>query len=203
MSGDSGKIVQLSALVDALESVPKDRARYHETLSRIHFKAEAVDKYCHFDRHQYARNLITRTDKFELLALCWEPGQITPLHDQAGSDGWVYCLQGTIKEVRFQCSLSKDGTPQVKRGDTLKAAVGEMTYINDDIAWHTVANPTLERAVSLHLYSGPIDSCNYFDPNSRTIKIRQMAYFSVDGVIQKTPRLSRTETRKIQIPNQL
>ena len=59
-----------------------------------------------------------------------------------------------------------------------------MTYINDDIAWHTVANPTLERAVSLHLYSGPIDSCQYFDPDTRTIKTRQMTDFSVDGVIR-------------------
>jgi hypothetical protein len=66
-----------------------------------------------------------------------------------------------------------------------------MTYINDDIAWHTVGNPTPERAVSLHLYTGPIDSCSYFDPHSRTIKIRQMTYFSIDGVIQQTPRPTR------------
>ena len=184
MSGDSGKIVQLSALIDALESVPKDRARFHEVMSQVQFKAEVVEKYCRFDHHQYTRNLITRTDQFELLALCWEPGQITPIHDHAGSDGWVYALRGTIEEVRFQCSLSKDGTPQVERGETLQATVGEMTYINDDIAWHTVANPTLERAVSLHLYTGPMDSCRYFDPHSRTIKIRQLTYFSVDGVIQ-------------------
>ncbi len=188
MSRDRGKIVQLGTLIDALESVPKDRAQFHEVMSRIHFKAEAVDKYCHFDRHQYTRNLIARTDNFELLALCWEPGQITPIHDHAGSDGWVYALRGTIEEVRFQCSWSVDGAAQVERGDSLKATAGEMTYINDDIAWHTVANPTRERAVSLHLYSGPIDSCSYFDPNSRTIRIRQMTYFSVDGVIQMVSR---------------
>ena len=203
MNGDSGKIIQLSALIDALESAPKERAQFHQVMSRIHFKAEAVDKYCHLNRHQYTRNLITRTDKFELLALCWEPGQITPIHDHAGSDGWVYSLQGTIEEVRFQCSLSKDDTPQVERGETLRATAGEMTYINDDIAWHTVGNPTQERAVSLHLYTGPIDSCNYFDPNSRTIKIRQMTYFSVDGAIQQIPRPSRTEPRKVQVPSRL
>ena len=173
----------MSALIDALKSLSKDRSRYHEAMSGIRFGAEGVEKYCHFDPDQYARNQIVRTDKFELLALCWEPGQITPIHDHAGSDGWVHCLQGQIEEVRFRCFPSGDGTARVERGDVLRAKPGDMTYINDDIAWHTVANPTLERAVSLHLYSGPIDSCQYFDPDSRTIKIRRMKYYSVDGVI--------------------
>ena len=174
----------LSALADALQSAPKDRARYHEAMSRIGFDFEAVEKYCHFSPHHYTRNLIVRTDRFELLVLCWEPGQITPIHDHAGSDGWVYCLQGEIEEVRFRCFLSTDETARVERGDSLKATVGQMTYINDDIAWHTVANQTPERAVSLHLYSGPIDSCQYFDPVTRTIRTRQMTYHSVDGVVQ-------------------
>jgi predicted metal-dependent enzyme (double-stranded beta helix superfamily) len=182
-----GRAAELSDLIDALQSAPKDRARYHEALSRIRFGIEAVQRYCHFDPRYYARNLIARTDKFELLALCWEPGQITPIHDHAGSDGWVYCVHGAIEEVRFQCSVSDDGTARVERGDALNATVGEMTYINDDIAWHTVANQTQERAVTLHLYSGPIDSCQYFDPGTRTIKTRQMKYFSADGVIRPGP----------------
>ena len=49
MSGDSGTIEQLSALIHALESVPNDRAQFHEVMSRVQFKAEALDKYCHFD----------------------------------------------------------------------------------------------------------------------------------------------------------
>lgn len=182
-----GRVSELSDLIDALRSVPKERARYNEALSRIRFGIEAVKKYCHFDPSSYARNLIAQTDKFELLALCWEPGQITPVHDHAGSDGWVYCVQGEIEEVRFQCFVSDNGTARVERGETLKATAGEMTYINDGIAWHTVANQTQERAVTLHLYSGPIDSCQYFDPGTRTIRIRQMKYFSIDGVIRPGP----------------
>ncbi len=176
--------MHLNGLIDALQSITKDRSRYDEAMRRIRFGAEAVEKYCHFDPHQYARNRIVRTDSFELLALCWEPGQITPIHDHAGSDGWVHCLQGQIEEVRFQCHLSNDGAARVERGDVLRAKPGDMTYINDDIAWHTVGNPTLERAVSLHLYSDPIDSCQYFDAGSRTIKTRRMTYYSIDGVIQ-------------------
>ncbi len=80
---------------------------------------------------------------------------------------------------------------------------GEIVYMSALIDWHTVANPTRERAVSHHLYSGPIDSCSYFDPNSRTIKLRQMTYFSVDGVVQQPPRPSRTEPRKIQVLDRL
>ncbi len=199
MSGDKGRIVQLGVLIDALQSVPKDRAQFHEVMSRIHFSAEVVDKYCHFNQDHYTRNLIARTDKFELLALCWEPGQITPIHDHGGSDGWVHALRGTIEEVRYQCSVSEDDTAQVERGDSLQATPGAMTYINDDIAWHTVANPTQERAVSLHLYAGAIDSCCYFDPGSRTIEIRKMTYYSVDGVIQQPSpeqRISRVQGRK-------
>jgi cysteine dioxygenase len=184
---EKGNPVHLSAFIEALESVSANGARYHEVMSRIGFGIEEVEKYCHFDPDQYTRNLIVRTDAFELIILCWEPGQTTPIHDHGSSDGWVHCLQGQIEEVRFQCFPSNDGSHRVERGDVLRAKPGNTTYINDDIAWHTVANPTLERVVSLNLYSDPIDSCRYFDPGSRTIKTRQMTYYSVDGaVVQRT-----------------
>jgi cysteine dioxygenase len=178
-----GRILELEDLVKELKSVPGDSSGFHDTIGRIGFGADAVEKHRHFDQLHYTRNLIARTARFELLALCWEPGQITPIHDHAGSDGWVTCLSSEIEEVRYQCSRSEGAKARVERGATLRARAGDSTYINDGIAWHTVANPTLERAISLHLYSGPIDACEYFDPESRTIKSRQMTYFPRDGVI--------------------
>jgi cysteine dioxygenase len=170
-------------LVERLKDAGSDPAALQAVLGRVGFGIDAVERYCHFDRGHYTRNLIARTESFELLVLCWEPGQVTPIHDHAGSDGWVRCLHGEVEEVRYQVSPSASGEAGIVKGDSATATAGNMTHINDDIAWHTVGNPTDQRAVSLHLYAGPIDSCRYVDPESRQIRDRRLGYHSIDGAL--------------------
>jgi cysteine dioxygenase len=44
-----------------------------------------------------------------------------------------------------------------------------------------------ERAVSIHIYSRPIDSCVAFDMEKQHCYRRELAYFSKHGVIEPKP----------------
>lgn len=173
--GISG-FTKLADLVASLHKQPNDRERYEAVFRRVNFEASELERYCLFSRDFYTRNLIARGEAFELLALCWEPKQVSPIHDHAGSDGWIHCARGSIEEVRYRPDTS-GGAPEFERLGQAELAPGQASYINDDMAWHTVGNPSSERAVSLHLYSPPIDSCQYFDAARGTIETKNMSYF--------------------------
>lgn len=170
----------LSSLLEALGKAPRSRESYDELLQGIGFGIDEIRGFCHFSPGFYTRNLIARTDDYEMLALCWEPGQISPVHDHAGSDGWVRGMDGAIEEVRYACTVAADGKAKLERGSAATLAPGGIGYINDDIAWHTVGNAGDSRAVTLHFYSPPIDACQYVDSEGR-VRTKQMSYFTVDG----------------------
>ena len=55
-------------------------------LKSSEFNLEALRKCITTTDDGYQRNVIKRTDHYELVAICWKPGQITPIHDHRGSD---------------------------------------------------------------------------------------------------------------------
>lgn len=170
----------LPNLLAALNETPRHRERYDEILQGIRFGIDEIQKYCHFSPDFYTRNLIARTDDYELLTLCWESGHSSPVHDHAGSDGWVCSIDGAIEEVWYTCSVDGDGKATVERGRAATLTPGGVGYINDDMAWHTVGNPSEARAVTLHMYSPPIDACKYIDDDGR-VQTKVMSYFTVNG----------------------
>ena len=171
------------ALVDALKEAHGSRERYAEILESVEFGLDELASMCLFERDFYTRNLIERTDAFELLALCWPPGVTSPIHDHGGSDGWVRVIQGACEEVVYQCYPRAEGPPRIAQGRSTHAVAGATSYINDDLGWHTVGNPTELPAFSLHLYAPPIDHCQYIDPETGLARTKAMTYYSRRGVL--------------------
>ena len=171
----------LEGLVRALREQPRERRSFEDVFSNTALDPSELERYFLFSPGFYTRNLIARGEMFELLTLCWEPGHLSPIHDHAGSDGWIRCVRGCIEEVRYRPELSAEA-PRFERLGGAELDPGEASYINDDMAWHTVGNAGSTRAVSLHLYSPPIDSCQYYDAREQVVTTRTMSYFSKEGV---------------------
>lgn len=180
MSDPALHIDDVDALVAALESTSSER--YLAMLQAVRFGAEDVASFAFFEKRSYTRNLIARTAAFELLALCWMPGHRTPIHDHASSGGWVLGVSGRLEEVRYapDC-VSGRTTPRVVGSERFGA--GEASYIDDDIALHAIENVGDVNAISLHLYSPPIDACRYYDVEAGEFRIKRMSYHSIKGVV--------------------
>ena len=52
---------------------------------RLDLSDELIQSRVCFVAEGYARNLVCRTPSFELLVLCWRPGQESTIHDHADS----------------------------------------------------------------------------------------------------------------------
>ena len=130
-----------------------------------------------FDPSVYTRNLVHRSERFELLILCWSAGQVSPIHDHAGEQCWMAVLAGQIEEQQFE--LLRPGSP-LRAGRAKIFVPGQVAYIEDEIALHRV-RPIGAAAVSLHLYARPIDVCSVYEESTGAVLAKQLIYHSVGG----------------------
>ena len=127
----------------------------------------------------YTRNCIERTENFELLLLCWNPGDSTPVHCHGQQRCWVYQVSGSVEEVTYKENKAGDLVPNHKR--RLKS--GDFSYMDDSMGYHTLENTSEAKAMSLHLYAKPIDTCTYFDNTLGMFIPKDMDYHSYKGEI--------------------
>lgn len=185
----------------SLEKEPITTARVSDFLAQMQLSGEAIAPYLLWNRETYARNLIFRDDFFKVLALCWLPGQRTPIHSHDGQLGWVTVVQGELvsrdyKFVRAQPEESpRRGLGTTARrpvevellGSTTRQADGSVALVDRVRTTHRIENleHSQHGSVSLHVYSKPINSCALFDETSRCCERRQLRYYSAGGVILK------------------
>ncbi len=174
------------ALGDLLEGEPSKAsgAAVAELLRQYAACEGSWRPYVTFREDTYSRNLIWRTDKFELLLLGWEAGQESPIHDHAGQQCWMAVLEGELEEVHFKegdLAPAGDGISGLRQGRVKAFPTGGVAYIHDDIALHLIRPRAGQRAVSLHLYSSPIDSCRKFCPDTGKAEEVNVAYHTVRG----------------------
>ena len=50
-------------------------------------------RYAHFADDHYTRNLVIRTEVFDLMLLCWDRGQQSPIHNHEGQRCWMAVLE--------------------------------------------------------------------------------------------------------------
>lgn len=138
-------------------------------------------KFAIFDPEVYTRNLVARTEYFEMLVLCWSSGQESPIHNHAGQNCWMAVLQGEMEEAQF--GIVEEGRrSRLIAGPIRTYSAGRVAFINDDIALHRVRPAAAQPGISLHLYSKPIDVCNIYDEHSGQVLQKQLHYHSIEGL---------------------
>ncbi|KAG2483436.1 hypothetical protein HYH03_017690 [Edaphochlamys debaryana] len=172
-------------------------------------------RYAFFNDVHYVRNLVEGNSNFELLVLCWKYGQVSRVHNHGSGHCWLTVLEGDMREVQYQRvqehggphqppfvdelaaqaaarrsdggGLHLEGRALVDETKTTDMRVGDVGYINDHIALHTVgchmapgALPAdgcgggwvAQGGVTLHLYAPPI---------------RRVRIYENDGITERTP----------------
>jgi cysteine dioxygenase len=138
---------------------------------------EELLRFAYFREDTYGRNLIKRTDNYEVLLLNWLPGQRTPIHDHAGQRCWMWVHTGELIITHYE-SLDEDGTELVPTGTPEKLTEESLIYLDDPLKLHVISNPTKRPAISLHIYSKPFDQCAFFNESSKKIEGFPLEYFT-------------------------
>lgn len=155
--------------------------------------------YIYFDDSFYTRNLVYRDDLFEVMTICWQPGQKTAVHTHNGQLCWMITQRGTLSVVDYKwmgcdhpefqnvvgidCLAGSDHT-RVERVREVEATAGGPVVTADKLQTiHQLFNlaETHEPAISIHIYSRPIDSCVAFDMEKQHCYRRHLSYYSKYG----------------------
>ena len=133
---------------------------------------DTLERYLTWDRQHYTRNLIDKTSVYELMAICWEVGQISSVHNHRDQNCWMAVPIGRLLVENYRVieqDLDK-GRSRLQATDTVEMNPANPCAVNPLEPVHRVLNPKEfnQRAVSLHVYSRPYDSCVVYSPEQGT-----------------------------------
>jgi cysteine dioxygenase len=133
---------------------------------------DTLGPYLSWDRQHYTRNLIDKTPRYELIAICWEIGQISSVHNHRDQNCWMAVPIGRlmVENYRVLWQDLKKGTCQLETADSVEMNSTHPCAVDPLEPVHRVLNPREfgERAVSLHVYSRPFDTCVVYSPEQGT-----------------------------------
>ncbi len=180
---ESSACPALDRLVAALGHCFEQDPRGGQAAALLAGYAEAEDDWrglARWSEARYTRNLVARRERFELLLLCWGPGQESPIHNHEDQNCWMGVLDGEIEEVQYAFPRSGQLGPL----DTLRSrvcTVGQVAFIRDEIGLHLVRGHRGQPGVSLHLYAAPYEACNVYCPETGRVERVRLGYHSVRG----------------------
>jgi cysteine dioxygenase len=183
------KQVSIHDLVAGLRQFPEatfsETERLRRFLQEMPVSAESLAPYLTWDRQHYTRNLIDKTRLYELLAICWEVGQISSIHNHRDQNCWMAVPIGRLHVENFRV-VHQDlslGRCQLQARDTVEMNISEPCAVDPLEPVHRVLNPRAfnQRAVSLHVYSRPFDTCVVYSAEQGTCGEIQLHYNTAYG----------------------
>jgi cysteine dioxygenase len=195
--------VTIDSLVEKLKSLeanPITTAGVLGVLDDLQVEDASVRRYAQWSDEKYMRHLLHRDELFEVILLCWKPGQRTPVHTHNGQLGWATLVQGELEVVNYTwhgCDRPENqnvvgidclsGGQKVDVRPTLTQRArpgGPVATVTKTQSIHQISCPAGSDgpAASVHIYSKPIDSCVAFDLEHHRCARRVLKYDTVNGV---------------------
>ncbi len=133
---------------------------------------QSLASFLTWDAQHYTRNLVDHTELYDLIAICWEVGQHSSIHNHKGQNCWMTVPIGRLMVQNFRV-LEEDLSAQhcnLEATNQLELNPQNPTAVNPQEPVHSVYNSRefAERAVSLHVYSRPFDSCVVYSMEQRS-----------------------------------
>lgn len=189
VSGRATRLVSVGEFVAGLRKLGKDdfegvtgTLRYL-TANPVH--AESLQPYLFWNAQHYTRNLIDKTELYELLAICWEPGMRSSIHNHKGQNCWMAAPIGRLAVQNYRV-ISEDLATRccdIVPTDVIEITVATPVAVDPLNPVHDVRNCREwgERAVSLHVYSRPFNSCVVYSVEQHTCGEIELNYTSMHG----------------------
>ena len=181
--------VPIERLAENLRWLPEDAfvgiGRVRQMLEVTPVSPDSLTPYLTWDRQHYTRNLIDRTPLYELLAICWEVGQASSVHNHRDQNCWMAAPIGRLQVENFRVVHQdlRAGRCQLEPLNTIEMNAAHPCAVDPAEPVHRVVNSREfnQRAVSLHVYSRPFDTCVVYSPEQGTCGEIRLHFNTVFG----------------------
>jgi cysteine dioxygenase len=180
----------ISDWVKSLQAIPVAEftlQAVHNYLVTHPIQAESLTQYCYFSKGNYTRNLIFKNDLFEVMTVCWEVGQASRIHNHRDQNCWMAVPVGRLRVQNYRVNDrdAGSGTCKLLPTEVMLMDPHHPAFVNPAEPVHEVLNLAEfdERAVSVHVYSKPFDTCEVYLRDKGTYADVPLFYTSEYGVL--------------------
>jgi cysteine dioxygenase len=181
-------MLPVDKLIEGLRSMSDDEFTCDNVYSYLGdnpVDVNSISGYLFWSPDFYTRNLIYKDARFEMMAICWESGQASAVHNHADQKCWMMVPIGRLRGQNFSVDEMDESLSRCKLRETdnfeLSDCLAAKVELEEPI--HQILNlPDYgERAVSIHIYSKPFERCLSYCRDTDTFKEVPLYYSSIDG----------------------
>lgn len=184
-------MISIQEFASELSAIPEEQFTHQGVLDFLHrhpVDIASLAPYLYFSEEHYTRNLIHRTPMFELIAICWESGQRSAIHNHRGQRCWMAMAYGKVQVQNFRL-VRRDaatGFCELEPSTHFVIEVNRPQEVDPEEPIHQVVNAGSfgSRAVTLHVYSRPFDTCEVYDLKARHYEDVRLVNTSEFGVLK-------------------
>jgi cysteine dioxygenase len=129
-------------------------------------RAETLKPYLFYAKSHYTRNLIYKCELFEVLAICWDVGQVSRIHNHRDQNCWMATPIGKLRVQNFRVENrdAAHGACKLVPTEFYDMDATHPAVVSPEEPVHQVLNLQEfgERATSIHIYSYPYESCEVY-----------------------------------------
>lgn len=168
-------VAQLLHDLRALGDLRRRAATVDERLAGFRAPVDRLVRHLALPRRGYARTLVFRDERFEMLMLAWAPGSRAPIHDHASQDCWFVALAGAFDVDDYALAAIEPRRAWLTPLRSRRVGEGDLDRRDEHEPLHAVT-PATPLALSLHVYARPIDRCRIFHLTRGSWSWRPLAY---------------------------
>jgi cysteine dioxygenase len=154
---------------------------------------ETLAPYLFYAKSHYTRNLIFKCDLFEVMAICWEIGLVSRIHNHRDQNCWMSTPIGKLRVQNFRVEDhdASRHTCHLTPSDAYDMDAEHPGIVQPEEPVHQVLNlPEFgQRATSVHIYSKPYDSCEVYLLEKGVYADAPLHYSSEYGQLSATEKL--------------
>jgi cysteine dioxygenase len=190
------QVVSIDQFVAGLCALPE--AEFRAGVVYDYLKSNPVDEsslaqYLFFSRNHYTRNLIFKNDLFELIAICWDVGQVSQIHNHHNQSCWMAIPRGRLRVQNFRVLEQNEAEGYCCLEPTNAFDINKYVpaEVDADEPVHQVLNLAEydQRSVSLHIYSRPFDRCLVYSLETSEYREIPLHYSSEYGKLCEGEKL--------------
>ena len=179
---------KVEKLIEGLRSIKDEEFtcdNVYQFLGANPVDVASIDKYFFWSHDFYTRNLIYKDGRFEIMAVCWESGQVSRVHNHADQKCWMTVPVGRLRGQNFAIAAMDESQNYCKLRETdsfeLSDCLAAKVELEEPI--HQILNLAeyAQRAVSIHIYSKPFERCLSYCRDTDTFKEVPLYYTSTGG----------------------
>lgn len=188
--------LHIDAWVQDLSKIHREQftlENIEQYLQRHPIRSETLVPYLFYAKNHYTRNLIYKCKLFEVMAICWEVGQSSRIHNHRGQNCWMAVPIGKLRVQNFRVDSQNPaaGTCRLSPSSSYIMDYNHPGTVQREEPVHQVLNlPEFnQRATSIHVYSYPYDSCEIYSLDRGTYSDVPLHYTSEYGKLNPDEKL--------------